>query len=274
MTVDKTRNLFLAPFLTLLVPGLGQLYNGDLKKAVLFYLAQFVVFIPPFIIGLQYSPDGLFAILGMVAVFYLIAMGEATWRSLVIKKITLKPYNKWYVYCLIILSANLVAGSFNSTFKQSLIGIKPFYLPSGSNEPTLMTGDHVMVDLRKKTPVKGTFMVFTFPGNPKKDYLKRVIATEGDLLEIKNKRVFVNHKKLNEPYVVHQDSKILPKNASTRDNLGPVRIPAGKVFVMGDNRDRSYDSRFFGPVDQPALIGTVLYIYWAKDKGRIGVQFN
>jgi signal peptidase I len=272
MALTKKRNPFLSSFLSLLIPGLGQLYNGELKKAVIFYMAQFALFIPPFVIGLQYTPRGLFIILLIVALFYFFAMGEATVRSFKLKKILLKPYNKWYVYCLIIISANLIAGGYNTVFRESLIGIKPFYLPSASNEPTLLIGDQVIVDLHKKTPINGTFIVFKSPEDPKKDYLKRVIATQGDLLEIKNKLVFVNNVKLNEPYIVHVDNKVIPKNVSSRDNFGPIQIPTGKVFVMGDNRDHSFDSRFFGPIDESAIVGTTLYIYWARDKKRIGMQ--
>ena len=270
MVLTKKRNPIFSSFLSLLVPGLGQLYNGEIKKAVLFYLAPFALFIPPFVIGLQYTPRGLFIILLIVALFYFFVMGEATVRSFTIKKILLKPYNKWYMYCLIIISANLIAGGYNTIFRESLIGIKPFYLPTASNEPTLLIGDQVIVDLRKKTPIKGTFIVFKFSDDPKKDYLKRVIATQNDSLEIKNKQVFVNSVKLNESYSVHADNKVIPQNVSPRDNFGPIQIPAGKVFVMGDNRDRSFDSRFFGPIDQTAIIGTPLYIYWARDKNRIG----
>ncbi|MBW1847532.1 MAG: signal peptidase I [Deltaproteobacteria bacterium] len=211
MTLTKNRNPFFSSFLSLLVPGLGQLYNGELNKAVIFYLAQFALFIPLFAISLQYTPRGLFIILLIVVLFYFFAMGEATLRSFIKKSVTLKPYNKWYVYVLIIIIANLIAGGFNTVFRQSLIGIKPFYLPSASNVPTLLVGDQVIVDLRKKSPIKGTFIVFKSPDDPKKDYLKRVIAIENDSLEIKNKHVFVNNIMLNEPYSVHEDNKILPK---------------------------------------------------------------
>jgi len=274
MALTKKRNPFFSSFLSLLVPGLGQLYNGELKKAVVFYMAQFAFFVPPFVIGLQYTPRGLFIILLIVALFYFFAMGEATISSFKFKKISLKPYNKWYAYCLIIISANLIAGGYNAIFRQSLIGIKSFYLPSESNEPTLLIGDQVIVDLRKKTPIKGTFVVFKSVDDPERVFLKRVIAVQGDVVGIKNKHVFVNNVMLNEPYSVHNDNKVIPKNVSSRDNFGPIQIPTGKVFVMGDNRDHSFDSRFFGPIDEGAIIGTPLYIYWARDKKRLGMQIN
>ncbi|MCJ7772537.1 MAG: signal peptidase I, partial [Desulfobacterales bacterium] len=190
--MTKKRNPFFSSFLSLLVPGLGQIYNGELKKGIVFYFAQFAFLIPLFALGLQYTPRGLFIILSIFVLFYFFVMGEATFRSLAKKSVVLKSYNKWYVYVLVIILANGVSGSFKAVFKQNLIGIKPVYLPSASNEPTLLTGDYIIVDLRKKTPVKGSFIVFKSPDDPESDFLKRVIATQGDLLEIKNKKVFVN----------------------------------------------------------------------------------
>ena len=91
------------------------------------------------------------------------------------------------------------------------------------------------------------------------------------MVQVKNKQVYVNQKPINEPYKVHRDDNIIPQNTSVRDNFGPVWIPDGKTFVMGDNRDYSSDSRFFGPVDETAIIGVPLYIYWSSDIYRIGM---
>jgi signal peptidase I len=274
MVLTKKRNPFVSSFLSLLVPGLGQLYNGEPKKAVIFYLSQFAILLFPFAMDLQYRFTGLLLILTIFALFYFFVLAEATWRSLVKKTITLKPYNKWYVYILIIISSNLISSAINNGFKESLVGIKPLHLQLSSNAPTLLPGDYIIVDLRKKNPVKQTFIVFKSPNDPKKDYVKRVIATQGDLLEIKNKQVYVNNRALIEPYSVHGDSKVLPKGISVRDNLGPIRIPDEKVFVMGDNRDFSSDSRFFGPIEETAIVGTAIYIYWADNKQRIGKQLK
>jgi signal peptidase I len=247
------------------------MYNGEIKKGIIFFMVQFAFLIPLFALGLQYTPRGLVIILGIFVLYYFLVMGEATFRSLVNKSIVLKSYNKWYVYVLVIILANGISGSFKAVCKQNLIGVKPFYVPTSSNEPTLFPGDYIVVDLRKKTPVKGIFIVFTSPDDPETTFMKRVIATSGDLVEIKNKKVFVNSTLLNEPYSVHGDKRIIPEKISPRDNFGPIHIPGQKAFVMGDNRDNSFDSRFFGPIDETTIIGTCLYIYWARDKQRIGM---
>ena len=135
--------------------------------------------------------------------------------------------------------------------------------------PTLQIGDHILVNkfllgspvdvpftnihlfrmpgLRK--PQRGDIIVFKYPEDPTRDFIKRVIGVEGDVIESKDKTLFVNGSKLIESYVQHVDSFIKPADMDRRDNFGPVTVPKDSVFVMGDNRDQSYDSRFWGFVD-------------------------
>jgi signal peptidase I len=98
----------------------------------------------------------------------------------------------------------------------------------------------------------------------------RVIAIEGETVEIKNKQVFIDGQPLQESYKVHEDSAM----DNSRDNFGPLRIPAGHCFVLGDNRDNSNDSRFWGALPLANVKGQALYVYWAKDKKRIGLTLK
>jgi signal peptidase I len=169
--------------------------------------------------------------------------------------------------------------------------IQAFKIPSGSMIPTLLIGDHILVNkfiygtkipftdrriLVFKKPERGDIIVFKYPENPKKDFIKRVIGTGGDVIEERNKTVYVDRKALIEPYVQHTDSIIKPGGNDPRDNFGPLIVPRGKVFVMGDNRDQSYDSRYWGFVDLKEIKGKALIIYWSWDPhnwvrfGRIG----
>ena len=146
--------------------------------------------------------------------------------------------------------------------------VQAFRIPSGSMEPTLLIGDHILVNklaYRLGDPHRLDVAVFKFPLDPKKDYIKRVIGLPGDRIEIRNKVVFVNGKALREPYVQHTDPNILPGMVQPRDNYGPVLVPDGHYFVMGDNRDNSYDSRFWGFVARKAFIGKALIIYFSWD---------
>ncbi len=170
--------------------------------------------------------------------------------------------------------------------------VQAFKIPSGSMVPTLLIGDHLLVNkfiyginppfsekkiLVFETPKRGDIIVFKYPEDPDRDFIKRVIGVEGDIVEGKNKKVYVNGVELKEPYVRYSDSSIHPRELDPRDNFGPIKVPQGKVFVMGDNRDHSYDSRFWGFVDLKDVKGKALIIYWSWDSdshkprlGRIG----
>lgn len=158
--------------------------------------------------------------------------------------------------------------------------IQAFKIPSGSMLPTLLIGDHLLVNkfvYGIKVPFAGTVLipvnkperndviVFRYPQDPKLDYIKRVIAISGDTIEGRDKKLFLNGKPLDDKYGVHMDETIVDRAASPRDNFGPITVPEGKVFVMGDNRDNSFDSRFWGFVDHRAILGKALIIYWSWD---------
>jgi signal peptidase I len=155
--------------------------------------------------------------------------------------------------------------------------VQAFKIPSGSMIPTLLIGDHILVNkfiygtkipftdnrlLVFRKPEKGDIIVFKYPENPQKDFIKRVIATEGDIIVEKDKIVYVNGKASAEPYAQHYDN-YLKYAPDPRDNFGPLLVPKDKVFVMGDNRDQSYDSRYWGFVDIKAIKGNALLIYWS-----------
>jgi signal peptidase I len=114
-----------------------------------------------------------------------------------------------------------------------------------------------------KKPQPGDIIVFKYPEDPSKDFIKRVVAVGGDTVRIENKNVFVNGVIQENPLAIHVD----PRNYfQPRDNFGPVTVRAGKLFVMGDNRDESNDSRFWGFVDVSSVRGKAFMIYWPLDR--------
>ena len=166
--------------------------------------------------------------------------------------------------------------------------VQAFKIPSGSMIPTLLIGDHILVNkfiygikipftekkvLMFNKPERGDVIVFKYPENPQKDFIKRVIAVEGETIEEKDKIVYVNGKILNEPYAHHYDRYLRPGGHDPRDTFGPVTVPEDKVFVMGDNRDQSYDSRYWGFVDLNDIRGEAFIIYWSWDTND-WVRFN
>lgn len=158
--------------------------------------------------------------------------------------------------------------------------IQAFKIPSGSMLPTLQIGDHILVSkfiYGVKMPFTGAtlipisdpkpndIVVFEFPKNPELDYIKRVIAVAGDIVEIRDKKIFINGKPFDDRHGVFKDPMIHPASVDPRDNFGPVTVPAGKIFTMGDNRDNSFDGRFWGFVDLKAIRGKAWIIYWSWD---------
>ena len=176
--------------------------------------------------------------------------------------------------------------------------VQAFKIPSGSMLETLQIGDQLLVtkfayDVRlpsniwldttdgkvlKKTgdPQRGDIIVFKFPEDESKDFIKRVIGLPGDTLELRNKVVYINGVALDEPYVRHTKYTREP----IRDDFGPFTVPADEFFVMGDNREGSYDSRWWGPVKRQKIVGKALVIYWSWGSltdirfNRIGTIFH
>jgi signal peptidase I len=158
-----------------------------------------------------------------------------------------------------------------------------FKIPTGSMEDNLKVGDHIIVNKFIYGPVpdawkrllplrdikRGDIIVFRFPLQPDTDFVKRVVGLPGDVIEIRNKVVFINGKALDEPYVVHVDSTVfpgisaLPEQYRLRDQLAPFVVPPARYFAMGDNRDRSSDSRYWGTVPRGHIKGRAFMVYWS-----------
>ncbi len=157
--------------------------------------------------------------------------------------------------------------------------VQAFKIPSGSMLPTLQIGDHILVSkfaygLRlpypfEKTlvswrqPRRGDVIVFVYPRDRSKDFIKRVVAVEGDTVEIRHKHLYINGKRVKDSHAYFAEgSREMP---GPRDNLGPLTVPPHHVFVMGDNRDRSHDSRYWGFVNLDDIKGKAFLIYWSWD---------
>ena len=208
------------------------------------------------------------------------------WKSKVRPEIIGGPPKKGKVreYLEAFVIALLIALIIRTLFLQA------FKIPSGSMESTLLVGDHIFVNkllygyhvpftkgriLQFRDPRHGDIIVFVFPEDTSKDFIKRVIGVPGDVIEMKQKTVFRNGKPLQEDYAQYLEGTEQGMSVQIRDDMPPVKVPPGKYFVMGDNRDRSYDSRFWGFVDAEAVIGKAMFIYfsidWSRDVGWMEV---
>jgi len=167
--------------------------------------------------------------------------------------------------------------------------VQAFKIPSGSMENTLAIGDHLLVNkfiygtklpfsdkrvLKIRDPKRGDVIVFEYPEDPSKDFIKRVIGTPGDVVEEKDKKVYVNGKLYVNPHEIHKEKDLIPKEVNPRDNFGPITVPPSSYFVMGDNRDRSYDSRFWGFVPMDKIKGLAFIKYWSWDSEKFRPRFG
>ena len=163
----------------------------------------------------------------------------------------------------------------------------PFQIPSGSMLPTIQIGDHIFasmytygspipftdIKLFKKTVKRGDIVIFPYPQDPSIDYIKRAVGLPGETLEIRNDQVFINGERLDEPYAYFEPNERKSRQAqglvaAPTSRYGPVKIPQGKLFVMGDNRYNSADSRFWGFVDINTITGKGQIIYWSHDPNK------
>ncbi len=163
--------------------------------------------------------------------------------------------------------------------------IQAFAIPTPSMENTLLVGEHPMaikfaygiynpldkkLILQFKKPKRGDVIIFRDPTNKTTAmWIKRCIAIPGDTVEMKNKDLYLNGKKLDEPYAVHKDPKVYPAMYTPRDNFAPQTVPEGTIFAMGDNRDYSYDSRFWGFLPENKLRGQAAIVYWPLNRIKV-----
>lgn len=183
-----------------------------------------------------------------------------------------------------VLLITLVFAVFARTF-----AVQAFKIPTGSMEENLLIGDHILVNkfvyggslsalestLLPIRPVRrGDVVVFKFPEDPSRDFIKRCIGLPGDEIEIVDKSLFVNGHKVDDgDYTFRLDPRTYPRSVflddayRRRDNYGPTTVPAGHYFFMGDNRDNSNDSRFWGPVPAEFIKGRAFLVYWSFDDG-------
>jgi signal peptidase I len=163
--------------------------------------------------------------------------------------------------------------------------VQAFKIPTGSMENNLLIGDHLLVNKfvfgpttgldRAIMPVRditrGDIVVFKYPVEPDRDFIKRVIGLPGDTIELRAKKVYVNGQPLDEPYVhflttSSEGSEVT--SIDVRERYGPVTVPSGQYFVMGDNRDNSQDSRYWGYLPRGYVKGKAMMIYWSYEVDR------
>jgi signal peptidase I len=283
------RKPWAACLLSLAVPGLGQVYNGQAQRGILFFCLLFVGAFATITLTIwpPSPPYTLFLCLLVMIVASVAVIVDAvrTARRLG-DTYQLKTYNRWHIYlaAIVLFGFALDAPTIIKTFY-----VQSFKIPSGAMMDTLLPGDHIEVMkffyaipnpfsespiMHLGSPKRGDIIVFKFPEDESKNFIKRVIGVPGDTIEIRNKQLWINSAQLTETYVKHVDPNVIPASVQARDILGPLTVPPDSYFVLGDNRDQSLDSRFWGFVKSSKILGKARVIYWSWDSKNFQVRWE
>jgi signal peptidase I len=292
-TPSKSRNPFIAFLLSLLLPGLGQVYNGQLKKAAICFGLIMVV---PFLFGITRGTTffyGLFALLMIEIVLRIYVIIDGVKNAKRQKDYVPKSYNTWYYHLLIAIAMVIILWLYDL---KSVLGIQTFKLSSPSNNPTLQVGDCFVADMKaykNKELGYGDIVVFKSPEGQIWNF--RVVGLPNDKLEINDNIVTINGKQskatfiketLNDDVAVYEFIEELPNGHkhhinkfkqsydSTKATIMDIVVPEESYYLLGDNRDNAADSRYIGSVKRQDILGRVIYSYWGKTTDRINIDFR
>lgn len=259
----------IAFLLSLIVPGLGQAYAGQLERGVFCYTLGYIFAIALCLGNLARDFRGLLLLVILLNVLAILVSADASIAAGKARELTRAPYNRWYVHVIAIVLNTLLAGPLITFPIRGPTGISITRVASNTLEPALMEGDYVVLGLRpyeRDTPRRGDVVVFPYAKDPSKQFIKRIVGLEGESVEIVNKGVHIDGRPIADPWGVFHDRDVIPASKGPRDNIPRTVVPRGFVFVLGDNRDISFDSRYFGPVETRTIVGKALFVLWGKGK--------
>jgi signal peptidase I len=255
----KPRSPLKAGALSLLAPGLGQLYNGQWRKALFFFLAEYLLC--AWLVSRFATFPGM--VQGMVGIvlFLAVAVGDAALGARRRQSYALRRFNRGWIYVSVLAFGILATLGMDWLLGNTLY--QTFKVPSPSMEPTLVPGDRFMgaVADMDEPLLRGDVVVFHPPGRDGIWFVKRVVGLPGETVRVASGHVRIDGIDLVEPYAAHNDS------GTGTGRTQVCRLDAHEYWLMGDNRDHSMDSRVFGPVDRERIGYRALYIYWAGDSG-------
>lgn len=274
--MESRKNPLIAGGLSVVLPGAGQVYNRQKRKALVWYVIFFFLPLLFILCRCLHSFWGLALLLFFYVWLYLYNIGDAVFGAIRPKITEPQPWHKiWVIALVIFIAADIALIASNRT--KNTIGLRAFRVITNSMAPALQAGDMFILDLKyyeKNEIQRGNVISFQHP-----DYqgplCKRVMGLPGDKIEGKENQVFINGVVITEPYARFSGRKAELDSFNrkhTISDFGPFTIPEGQLFVMGDNRDNSYDSRDpdFGFVLIESVWAKPLYIYFSTDRSRIG----
>ncbi len=282
------RKPWVAFLLSLLTPGLGHVYNSDLAGGIVRYVAVTVI-VGTALVAWAYLVPSVVALgivlIGALTVFVGVAM-TAYQQSRHLPASTPRFwYSRWYGLLGIFLVASVALDPVRSAAMKYFA--QAYKIPAASMLPTLAVGDHVYVTklcygaklpftdtflMTFHPPERGDVVVLKYPEDERKDFIKRVVGVPGDVVEVRDKDLYVNGAKADASYIQHTDPEV--HHQDPRDSFGPETVPHGAYFVLGDNRDQSLDSRFWGYVQENKIRGKAILIYWSWNRDETRVRWD
>lgn len=252
--------------LSLLSPGVGHMALGRWRAGIGFAVARVVVV--PVGLWLMVAAPSPTAALVYMAGGVIVTLVAVAMSALTARQSGRGPSAPTAAGTVGLLALTLIANLGVAAVSRASLG-QAFRVPSESMQPTLEVGDDVVVDRRgtSRDFALGDIVAHRAPEHAQLLYLKRIVALAGDTLELRDQVLYRNGQVVNEPFVMHAGGMMEPRGTSPRDNLGPLVVPAGHVFLLGDNRENSLDSRFHGPVALENVLGRATGIYMTEGKG-------
>lgn len=277
MENHKPKNPWLAGLLSLFVWGLGHYYCGHTKKGILLFLAYFPAM---FMVGiLCFLPPPKLNI-ALYILFLLSTNILIAWDAIQLTKGLTPSESAQKIISVNSIILLMAVGLITiRLFKSTVIKnhfFEAFKITSASMAPALQNKDFVLIDkwnFKKGEILRGDVIVFLFSDDPEKKFIKRVIGLPGEKLSIMNGTVFINGKELNETYSNHS-YPIEEKSSALWNNFGPVDIPKDNVFVLGDNRQNSLDSRQKGFIKSTNILGKAGVIYFSFQDYPFQIRWN
>ena len=268
--MTKIRKPWLAGLLSFFLPGLGHIYCGKWKKGLALIPAYwiFLYFISiPLLLWLPYPPFNVILFCSMILLSY----GAIIYKSVLCARenplgYQLRQFDNGFAYFLILVLGLFLQSQIADFVRLNIA--RAYRIPSGSMVSTIAIGDHIFEDkitYHLRTPLRREIVIFPYPEDEAKFFIKRIIGLPGEIIEIRDKMVYIDGEPLFEKsYTQHIDPATFDAQTNARDNLAPQVIPSDSYFVIGDNRDQSLDSRFFGVINEKEISGKAQVIYWSS----------
>jgi signal peptidase I len=270
---------WLAGLLQIVTPGLGNLYSGRPLHGLILHVAVqgIVLFLALALLWLSWPMNFLIPVAAAIALAVFVIFEGVRCARAARPEFPLARHNRWYVYVLAAAVLAIVVAP-----EQVLVGsptrayvIQTFAADTRSMEPAVLAGDHVVVDKTAyalSEPKRGDIVFYSSTEHPQTIFMKRIVGMPGETIEIRKRVVFVNGKKIDEPYV--QFLRPSTDGTFNGDSMAPTVIPDDAYFLLGDNRDNSLDGRFMGPVQRPQLLGKSKMIYFSSDPATHMPRWN